>query len=68
MDDYTFRGQPISGPAAYALLGAIKRVSQYAPNPTPEDILQLQKIVEDFSIKLEADLISSYQDLEDEDK
>jgi hypothetical protein len=68
MDDYTFRGQPISGPAAYVLLGSIKRVLQDAPNPTPEDILQLQKIVEDFSVKLEEDLIRSYQEIEEEDK
>lgn len=60
-EDYTFRGQPISGPAAYCLLGAIKRVLAEAPNPTLEDILALDKIVKDFEEKFAHDLQRAYE-------
>jgi len=59
--EYTFRGQPISGPEAYCLLGSIKLVLAKAPNPTPQDIEELDKIVKDFDEKFAADLQRAYE-------
>lgn len=52
MDEYSFRGQPISGLSAYVLLGSVKRVMIECPNPTLEDILALDTIVKDFDKKV----------------
>ena len=62
MSDYSFRGQPISGPHAYVLLGSIKRVQEEASNPTAEEIKALEEIVADFSNKWQEALREDYRD------
>lgn len=57
-----FRGQPISGPAAYVLLGSIKRVLSECPDPTLEDVLALDTIVKDFDEKFAESLERAYQE------
>ena len=60
MSEYIFRGQPISGPGAYVLLGSIKRVLAEAFNPTLDEIKSLEDIVADFDKKVEEDLKKEY--------
>jgi hypothetical protein len=60
MSDYIFRGQPITGPAAFVLLGSIKRVLELAPNPTAKEISSLEEIVADFDRKFEAAMKEAY--------
>ena len=62
MSDYLFRGETISGPAAWMLLGSIKRVLTECPDPTLEDVLVLSGIVKDFEEKFDEDLKSAYPD------
>jgi len=62
MNDYTFRGKPISGHGASALLKAIHRVQDLCPHPTSDDVIILQKIIADFSQKYEEDLLRDQEE------
>ena len=56
MDKYLFRGQEITGLHAYSLLRAIQLVQRDAPNPTAEEIQQLQGFVHHFEQQFMEDL------------
>jgi hypothetical protein len=62
MSDYTFRGNPITGPGAYVLLKSIKQVMEDAPNPTEQDIATLEVIVKDMLEKWSQALENEYAD------